>query len=141
MSQPAPGGDTECLWPHEHQVEQRFLRLDRTGKGGRHGHGLLEQFPVLILPKCVKDERVPNEKLVLKLLDNRFAGARPALPMNMAHRIAAAILAQRDEFLGLADRTGEGNAALLVFERARQRDWRQRVTARENDDGVWRTDL
>ena len=90
----APDGEAERLWPDEQQVEQRFLRVDGAGEGRGHGHGFFKHGPVLRSDKRVEDERVPDEKFVLKFLHHRTPHLGPTAPVNAAQRVARTIVAQ-----------------------------------------------
>ncbi len=63
-----------------------------------------------------------------------FAGARVGFPVDALQRIAGAVVAQPEEFLGIADRGGERDAAVLVAARPGQRERRQRIAPRQHDE-------
>ena len=88
----------------------------------------------------VQDQRVTHEELVVILLHDGPADARPALPVDPAHRIAGPIVAQRHELLGVADRGRERDAARLIFSAARQLDLGHRVALREHEERLGERD-
>src|SRR6266404_3047312 len=61
---------------------------------------------------------------------------RPRAPVDSLERIARAIVAQREELLGVANRRRQRDAAGLVAARPRQRQRRQRIAAGEDHEGV-----
>src|SRR2546422_335391 len=90
----APRGKAIGLGPHEQEVEERVLGLDRAGDRRRDGDRLLEDVALLVLHERVQDERVADEELVLVLLHHRPADARCAPPVNAAQRVAGTVIAQ-----------------------------------------------
>src|SRR5260370_8085170 len=79
-------------------------------------------------------------ELVLVFLDDRRAGARGALPIDLLQRIARPVAGQADEFLGVADRGGERHAALLEAPAGGERKRRQPVALRQRDHRALRCD-
>src|SRR2546428_4987830 len=94
VAEAAPRGKAIGLGPHEQEVEERVLGLDRAGDRRRDGDRLLEDVALLVLREPVPDERVADEELVLVLLHHRPADARCAPPVNAAQRVAGAVIAQ-----------------------------------------------
>src|SRR5207244_463703 len=86
----------------------------------------------------VEHQRVPLEEFVLVLLDNRLAGARVALPVELLQRVARPIVAQADEFLGVTDRSGKRDAAELKAARAREGKLRKAVALGQRDQAIGR---
>ena len=85
--------------------------------------------------KRVEHQAVARVVRVLELLDDRAAGAGPAFPVDLAQRVARAVVAQADEFAGVADRVGVGLAGDLESGTAGQLDRRQRKAARQDQQG------
>ena len=97
MREAAPGGETVGFRADKHQIEQRILRADDTGERRRQRDRFLKHVRVGGLLERVQHEGMTHEIFILIFLHNRLADFRPAFPVNMAERIAGAIIAQRDE--------------------------------------------
>ena len=127
VGQPATRGEAVGLRADEQQVQQRFLRRNRASKRCRHGDGFLEHFLLRLFGEGVQHQRVPHEKLVLKLLNDRLARFGPAPPVDVAHGVTGPVVAQRDKFIAAAHAGGQGDAPFLILQCARQGQRRQRV--------------
>ncbi len=134
----ASGGEAIGLVPDEQQIQQRFLRQHGAGKRRRHGHGLLQNFAVRLVVERVEHQRVAHKKFVLKFLHDGLAGLRPAPPVDVPQRVAAPVFAQRHKFLAAPDVRRQRHAAFLIAQRARQRDGRQRIAFRQNQNRLRR---
>src|SRR5439155_22828281 len=137
LTQPAAGREANRLGPDEHQVEQRLLGVDGAGQRRGDGHRFFESLATLLPDEGVKDQRVTDKELVLKFLDQRPACVSPAPPVKATERVAGTIVAQRDKLVRLADRGGQRHSALLILAAAGQRDRRQRITLRQDEQRLW----
>ena len=77
---------------------------------------------------------MPDKKLVFEFFHNGFAGLRPTAPVDVPHRIASPIFAQRYELIALSDVRRHCHATLLIFQSAGQRDGAERVTLWQNQN-------
>src|SRR6185369_6647943 len=128
---PPSGGVRAHSVAYEQEIEQAFMGIDRVDEGSRQRHCILESGVFALLRSRVEHQRVALEELVLVFLHHRPAGAGVALPVDPLHRVARAVVAQREEFLRVADGIRERNAAWLELAPSRQRDFRQAVAARQ----------
>ena len=106
-----------------------------------YGHGFLKSFISAMIREGIQHEAVANEEFVFEFLDDRLAELGPASPMDVAKRIAMAIITERNEVFTAADVGSERDAASLVFMPAGKSNGRQSITFRQDKGGLRQLDF
>ena len=136
VSQPAADGQRVGARADEEEIEERLPGVQGAGQGGGDGHRGLEPLALAGAGEGVEDQGVAREELVLVLADHRAADAGPAPPVDSPPRVSGAIVAERGELLGVSDRGGQRDPALLELPGARQPDRGHGVAAGEDEQRV-----
>lgn len=138
VGQAAAAGEHVGLFAHEHEIEKGVAFVHRAGEGGGEGDGILESIGLRAASSGIKEEGVADEVFLLEFLDHGFLSARPAGPMDASGWITGAVVADGDEFLRIADGTGEGHSAgMEAAVVAGEGKGREAEASGQDQDGGW----